>query len=233
MNRLRPRLTYANVVSTAALLLALGGASAFAASQLAPRSVGERQLRPGAVTPDKIRKNAVTAPKIKALAVKNGKLAGGAVDGSKLASGAVASDKLANDAVTTEKLAPDAVTGEKVNEQTLGQVPSAASANTAALAESANPAAFAEVYKDGGLDATNSKGIAAAKRFQAGVYCVTVASFSPRGAQVTPQDSAHPETSAYARIGGAGNPCPTPQIEVQMLEKGLNIDTRFFAVAYR
>jgi hypothetical protein len=33
-HRMRPRLTYANVVATLALFVALGGASAFAASEL-------------------------------------------------------------------------------------------------------------------------------------------------------------------------------------------------------
>ena len=51
--RYKPRLTYANVISTVALFVALGGAS-YAASSLAPGSVGTRQLRNGAVTPPKL-----------------------------------------------------------------------------------------------------------------------------------------------------------------------------------
>jgi hypothetical protein len=47
--RLRPRLSYANVVSTLALFLALGGAS-YAALELPARSVGRAQLRDEAVT---------------------------------------------------------------------------------------------------------------------------------------------------------------------------------------
>lgn len=67
MNRLRPRLTYANVVATLALVLAIGGASAFAASQLPKGSVGTRQLK----------KNAVTGAK-----VKNGSLTGADISGN-------------------------------------------------------------------------------------------------------------------------------------------------------
>jgi hypothetical protein len=52
-SRKRPRLSYANVVSTLALFLALGGAS-YAATALAPGSVGTKQLRNGAVTPPKL-----------------------------------------------------------------------------------------------------------------------------------------------------------------------------------
>ncbi|MBS1861108.1 MAG: hypothetical protein JSS68_05285, partial [Actinobacteria bacterium] len=48
MDRFRPRLTYANVVSTICLFLLLGGA-AWAASSLPRNSVGTRQLKNGAV----------------------------------------------------------------------------------------------------------------------------------------------------------------------------------------
>ncbi|HUA11688.1 MAG TPA: hypothetical protein VMA83_06760 [Solirubrobacteraceae bacterium] len=50
---LRQRLSYANVVSTIALCLALGGVS-YAAVELPAGSVGTRQLRDGSVTPDKL-----------------------------------------------------------------------------------------------------------------------------------------------------------------------------------
>ena len=79
MKHFRSRLTYANVVSSVALFLALGGATAYAVNQLPPKSIGAKQLRPGAVTADKIRKNAVTSPKLEALSVKSGQLANGAV----------------------------------------------------------------------------------------------------------------------------------------------------------
>jgi hypothetical protein len=53
--RLRPKLTYANVVATLALVLALAGGTAYAATQILPKnSVGTRQLRDGAVTKAKI-----------------------------------------------------------------------------------------------------------------------------------------------------------------------------------
>ena len=46
----RPRLTYANVMATIAVFLALGG-GAYAAIRLPANSVGTRQIRNGAVTP--------------------------------------------------------------------------------------------------------------------------------------------------------------------------------------
>jgi hypothetical protein len=75
----KPRLTYANVMSTVAVFLALGGATAFAATQVAKKSVGPSQLKKNAVTTAKIKNNAVTKAKIRA----------GAVDGSDIGDGTV------------------------------------------------------------------------------------------------------------------------------------------------
>ncbi|MBS1880775.1 MAG: hypothetical protein JST31_14790 [Actinobacteria bacterium] len=54
------KLTYANVVATIALFVALGGAS-YAATQLPKNSVGAKQLKTGAVTPPKLSKKAKAA----------------------------------------------------------------------------------------------------------------------------------------------------------------------------
>ena len=64
MRRLSGQLTYANVVSTLALFIAIGGASAFAASQLGKNTVGPKQLRRNSVTTSKLRNGAVTGAKI-------------------------------------------------------------------------------------------------------------------------------------------------------------------------
>jgi hypothetical protein len=229
----KPKLSYANVASTLALVIALGTGSAWAAHQLAPKSVGEKQLRPGAVTAEKIRKNAITAPKIKAQAVKQGKIAGAAVVGSKLAAGAVSSEKLTDGAVTTTKLATASVTGAKVDEQSLSEVPSAARADTASFAESADPAAFAAVSAEGNVDSALSKGITSANVTEPvlGIYCLSVPSFAPRGAQVTPRYSVSGTSTAYVTVGGTGS-CPFPQVEVQMHDGGL-IKAPFYISFYR
>lgn len=226
------RLSYANVISTIALFLALGGATAYAVSSLPSKSVGAKQLRPGAVTADKIRKHAVTAPKIEAQAVKTGKIAAGAVKEAKLADGSVSSQKLAGGAVSTEKIGADAVTGTQVQESTLGQVPSANQANTATFAESANPVAFAAVDQEGVVDTSISKGqISVSQGKEGGIYCVSVAGFSPRGAQVTPRYNGSGGLTAYVTIGGTGS-CPAPQVEVQTHNGGL-VKAPFYVVLYR
>ncbi len=61
---MRPKLTYANVIATLALFIALGGAS-YAAFKLPKNSVGTKQLKKNAVTTAKLKKGAVTAAKLK------------------------------------------------------------------------------------------------------------------------------------------------------------------------
>src|SRR3954452_12823168 len=56
--RIRGALTYANVVGSLALFIALGGVS-YAAVKLPARSVGTKQLKNGAVTSEKIRNGTV------------------------------------------------------------------------------------------------------------------------------------------------------------------------------
>jgi hypothetical protein len=234
MKRLRKHLTYANLTSTLALFVALGLGSAYAANQLAPKSVGAKQLRPGAVVADKIRKNAVTAPKLKALAVKQGKIAGGAVATSKLATGAVTSEKIANGSVTPEKVPNDSVTGEKVDESTLSQVPKANAANFASFATTANPEAFAKVDAEGTVFPASSKGIGTADVLQGedpGIYCVRVQGFTPTGAQVTPEYALKGSVTAYVKFGGTPS-CPYPQVEVQTYNAGSLQQHPFYILLY-
>jgi hypothetical protein len=63
VQQIRKRLTYANVMSSIAIFLLLGGATALAAG-LAKNSVGSKQLKKNAVTSAKIKKGAVTGAKV-------------------------------------------------------------------------------------------------------------------------------------------------------------------------
>jgi hypothetical protein len=65
VQRLRQRLTYANVMATIAVFIALGGAS-YAAMRLPKNSVGTKQIKRNAITTAKIKNGAVTGAKIKA-----------------------------------------------------------------------------------------------------------------------------------------------------------------------
>jgi len=95
LTAIRKRLTYANVMSTLSVFLVLGGATAFAATQLPKNSVGTKQLRNNAVITKKIKKNAVSRAKIR--------------------KGAINTARLNGNAVTTAKIRKNAVTGGKIN----------------------------------------------------------------------------------------------------------------------
>ena len=63
MKTIRERVTYANVVATLALFLALGGA-AYAATKLPKNSVGTKQLKKSSVTGAKVKKQTLTGKNI-------------------------------------------------------------------------------------------------------------------------------------------------------------------------
>ncbi len=69
MKQIRKRFTYANVMSSIAVFLILGGATAIAA-----KKIGTKQLKANSVTTGKIKKNAVTTAKIKNNAVTGAKV---------------------------------------------------------------------------------------------------------------------------------------------------------------
>jgi hypothetical protein len=95
-------------MSSLAVFLVIGGATAFAASHLAKKSVGTKQLKSNAVTTAKIKNNAVTLKKIKDGAVTESKIGPGAVTNAKLATGAVTAAKIANGAVGAGQLGANA-----------------------------------------------------------------------------------------------------------------------------
>jgi len=122
LKHVRKRLTYANVMSSIAVFLVIGGGAAFAA--LGKNTVGTKQLKrnavkvgklaPEAVKAGKLAKNAVATNRLRDGVVATGKIADQAVTNGKLADNAVTEAKIADDAVTTGKIANDAVTSEKI-----------------------------------------------------------------------------------------------------------------------
>jgi hypothetical protein len=127
-SRLRPKLSYSNVIATIALFIALGGAAV--AAGLPKHSVGPRQLKRGAVTAAALRKAAVRSGKLAPKSVVAGKLgpnavlpgnigngvvtsakiAAGAVIASSIKNGVITNPKLANNVINTAKLVNNAVT---------------------------------------------------------------------------------------------------------------------------
>jgi hypothetical protein len=122
-----PKSSYANVVATLALFIALGGAAV--AAGLPRNSVGPRQIKRGAVNAAKLKRNAVRTGKIAPRAVTAGKLGpnavlpgnlgNGAVNSAKLGNGAVNASKIRNGSVTTNKLKSEAVTTAKLGKESV------------------------------------------------------------------------------------------------------------------
>ena len=90
MKQIRKRLTYANVMSSIAVFLILGGATAFAA-----KKIGSHQIKGSSITTAKIKRSAVTTSKIKPSAITTTRIAKGAVTNGKIAAGSVDATKLA------------------------------------------------------------------------------------------------------------------------------------------
>jgi hypothetical protein len=136
MKRFRPRLTYANVIASLALFVALGGSAV--AAGLAKNSVGPNQLKKGAVKAPKIAKQAVTSGKIAPKAVTAGKLGPNAVLPGNLGAGIISTDKIAASAVTAEKIKNNVVTTNKItNNAVTSQKLATSGVATSNLAEKA------------------------------------------------------------------------------------------------
>lgn len=105
MGRLRHHITYANVVATLALVLALGGSGVYAASK-----IGGKQIRKGAVR----------SFHIKNRQVRRQDIAGGSIN----------SRKVSNSSLTGKDIKQDSLTGQDIREDSLGLVPLAQDART-------------------------------------------------------------------------------------------------------
>lgn len=115
VKQIRKRVTYANVMSSIAVFLVLGGGAAYAA-----KKIGSNEIKGNSITTGKIKKNAVTASKIKKNSIVTAKINNGAVTGAKIAAGAVGATQLANGSVGGSKLANGSVSSEKIAANAVG-----------------------------------------------------------------------------------------------------------------
>jgi len=112
LKHIHKRLTYANVMSSIAVFLVIGGGAAFAA--LGKNTVGTRQLKRNAVKTGKVGPEAIRAGKLAKNAIATNRLRDGVVATGKIADLAVTTDKLVDDAVTSDKIGTEAVTTGKI-----------------------------------------------------------------------------------------------------------------------
>lgn len=118
MNTLKRHLSVANVLSVAAIFIALS-ASAVAATKLGTSQVKSVNIAPQAVTNSKIKTQAVTSGKIKNLGIVAGDLGANSVLSSKIAKKAVTNAKLGTEAVGANKLAKNSVTNAKIGPEAI------------------------------------------------------------------------------------------------------------------
>jgi hypothetical protein len=114
LKQVRKRLTYANVMSSLAVFLVLGGGAAVAANGLGKNSVGTPQIKRNAVKVGKLAPEAVKAGKLAKNAVPTNRLRDNAVSAEKIANGSILTDKIADGSVTSSKLAKEAVLADKL-----------------------------------------------------------------------------------------------------------------------
>ena len=123
LERIRGRLTYANVMSTIAVFGALATGGAFAASQ-----IGTNAIKDGAVTAKKLHKNAVTRDKINDGAVTGAKVARHSLTGANIRASSLGEVSAANHATSADHAASaDSATnaGHSTNSDRLGGVAAA------------------------------------------------------------------------------------------------------------
>lgn len=106
-----PKPTYANIVSTLALVVALSGTGAYAAG-LAKNSVKSKHIKDGQVKVVDLANGSVTAAK----------LAPGAVPDASIPDGSVTGAKISSDAITGAKVADNSLKGADIDESSLGTV---------------------------------------------------------------------------------------------------------------
>jgi hypothetical protein len=131
--KLRGRLTYANVMATVAVFIALGGAS-YAATQLPKNAVGTKQLKKNAVTPAKIKNGAVTAKKVKGGSLTGNVLADGTITGAKVQDGSLSGADIDQSSLTSLRL-PNLI-GMAMNSDCTAAVPFPAGVFTESVGES-------------------------------------------------------------------------------------------------
>jgi hypothetical protein len=79
VKQIRKHITFANVMSSIAVFLVLGGGAAYAA-----KKIGSNEIKGNSITTGKLKKNAVTASKIKSNSITTAKIKNGAVTGPKI-----------------------------------------------------------------------------------------------------------------------------------------------------
>lgn len=103
------------------------------------------------------------------------------INGKSIKKNSLPGNRIKKKTATGNRLKNDTITGTQVNEATLGKVPSATTADTAATAGTANPPAYAHIFANGAVDGGDTFNISGANvtHPDPGVYCLTGLAFTP------------------------------------------------------
>lgn len=214
MQKWRPSFTYANVIATLALFLALGG-GAYAATQLPKNSVGSKQLKKNSVTAAKIQKGAVNPSKI------SGILSGSQVDASSL--GAVPKATQAASATTATSSNHADVATSAADSKALGGKPASAFAPSTVVRT-------ARILGDGSVVAGLSDGVTQSNVVGphtpgSGFYCIDGLNPIPTAAVATVDFGSSPTSTIYTEVTPAGEPgC---NVYVAIYSSGVAADAPF------
>ena len=184
LRKVRARLTYANVMSSLAMFILLGGV---AYASVPNNSVTTGKIRNGHVRTADIRNNDIRS--------------------SDLRTGAVTTSDIANNTVRGPDV-DEATLAPVARAASAGAADTANSANHAFTADSAQPRAFALVDGATGTVSRN-KGIENANVTHPGpgIYCITGLSFAIQGGQVTTVFTGSVDSGAQFSPGVTGS-CP-------------------------
>jgi hypothetical protein len=116
----RPKFTYANVIATLALFLALGGSGAWAATTISAGSVGTLQLKNGAVTGSKVSEGSLLAKDFMAGQLPAGPAGPAGPEGAPGPAGAKGSTRLQGPAGKTGERGSTGESGERGEEGARG-----------------------------------------------------------------------------------------------------------------
>jgi len=124
MKQVRNALTYANVVATIALFLAVSSGAVYAATNLGKNSVRSQNIAAKAVKSQDLAKGAVKSSKLAANAVTTGKIKKGAVTSAKVKAGSLNRGSLAAGTLAgLQVIDAGAASGPGLNTETPGGTP--------------------------------------------------------------------------------------------------------------
>jgi hypothetical protein len=170
LNALRTRLTYANAASSLALLLVVGGGSAYAASQ-----IGTKEIDDGSVRSVDVRDNDLRGKDVR----------NGALTGADIGDGSLRSQDFGEDQLPTGPQGPAGPRGDSGPAGATGAGGPAGAQGPSGPAGSA--LGFAKVSASGEVDESRSLGVTDANVSNAGIglYCIDDLAFPVRNVMVT------------------------------------------------